>query len=192
MIKLDMTNLFQAFIRNYYMLDLADIYYDTSWTNSILQYFDSLGRMMGYTVYYEWSNYDLTWFSLYNDAEATPVLHVECENKDKRYLTKLLEKVKSSPAENIVIIGYPPNERAIEEFNSQLQTHLDGLPKERNQTEVLVIHDVYNWRKDLLEGHILRPKKRIKKVYATRRRMNNRDEQKDGTYYAAMGWPYEQ
>ena len=98
-IRFSMEDIFRAFIRNYGNLELSEIYYGTNWTNRILGYFDNLGRLMGYYVYYEWNKYDLTWFENYNEPANTepPILHVESENDDTRFSTALLGKVKKSP-----------------------------------------------------------------------------------------------
>ena len=186
MIEFRLEDIFRAFIRNYGSMELAEIYYATHWTNRILRYFEELGQLMGFYAYYEWQKYDLTWFEEYNTptTNKAPILHVEHENDYDRLLHELLDKVRQSPARNIVTICYPRPEEDIAKFDAAVQQHIDSLKRE---VSVLAIHDGYHYspKREVIKGHILRTHKKMTECIAKRMKMMNRNEG-DGTYYARM------
>ncbi|MBA7558350.1 hypothetical protein ES705_51149 [subsurface metagenome] len=89
-------------------------YTNTTWTHRILNFFDQLGRLLGYQVVYEKHRYDLTWWD-YSDGKKI-FFHLEHENSTKK---KIIEetfesKIFGSPSEIAMAICYQQQKRTLE------------------------------------------------------------------------------
>ena len=79
---LDISDLYDAFRFNYHTLQLVPGDNNTTWTHRILGYFDKLGRMLGYAVYFERNRDDLSWWDYSEDEKF--FLHLEHENSTNK------------------------------------------------------------------------------------------------------------
>ena len=180
--KIELENLFYGFIRNYWTFGIKrtpKASTRSKWTNMILCFFARLGQDLGFIIEYEWNRFDLTWFDSMEEREAgEPYLHVEHENSSQR-LGELMNKVKTSPASNVVAIGYPEFPLAYNEFVDEIESLQKKL---KSGKEVMFILDPpyygYENSQDII-GYITRAGRRTLD-YCT----GTRCEAPDGTFYA--------
>lgn len=177
MLKIEMDDLFWGFIRNYVTFGLRLGAKWTTRTNEILGFYAILGKMLGYYIEYEMKDFDLQWFWNLEDMNGQdPWLHIEHEN-DRRRLDHLIEKIEQSHSDNIIAIGYPPNENKWDWFLKELQKVSETLDK---KAEVLAILNArrFEEKETPIKGYIFRNGKIRQELKAIRR------VQDDGTYYA--------
>ena len=145
----------------------------------ILGFFARLGQDLGFIIEYEWNRFDLTWFNSIEERESgEPYLHVEHENSSQR-LKELMSKVKTSPASNVVAIGYPETPDAYLRFVEEIES----LPKKlKSGKEVMFILDPPYFGHENSEeilGYIARAGRKALDYCA-----GARYEAPDGTFYA--------
>ncbi|MGJ9384909.1 hypothetical protein [Salipaludibacillus sp. CF4.18] len=123
--QLDLMKLFEGYVRNYHTLNLTVQHGKNSFTMSEIQYFSTLGSMLGFHPFTEdtsdgtYRPMDLTWWGNYeNDYWHDFVLHMERENlftKDKETLNKLFSIREFIPINTIGIMNVKDRDR-IEEL----------------------------------------------------------------------------
>ncbi|MCE7737440.1 MAG: hypothetical protein GPJ54_21295 [Candidatus Heimdallarchaeota archaeon] len=131
-----------GFLRNYCSLKIDIEGMLTSWTFKSMDYFNQLGKMLGYWVEFEGHRYDQTWFKFnprskyYDDKNL--FLHIEHENNESRIddtIKKLLGDSDKPKVLKRIGIVYPGKAC----FNEEVSTFSDLSVKLAKKNEELTI-----------------------------------------------------
>lgn len=141
---LDGFDILDAYSSNFITFDLGEKSHNsTTWTSRILNYFDKLGRMLGYDVEFEAKRFDLTWwdYSKYED-QGKMFFHLEHENvsENEHIIKETFEKkLFNSEATITMAICYPKNVQDQQSLIEWCKENYENFPAK----EVVIFLDLF-------------------------------------------------
>ena len=134
---MDVIDLWEGFTHYYHSLELSAYDNNSTWTLRILNYFDILGKMLGFDIKIEKNRYDLSWWD--HSIEGELFLHLEHENSTnlERIIDKTINKIIESKTIIGIAIVYPKNHMDYQKIFDHIKTTVTNT----NAKELLFILD---------------------------------------------------
>ena len=140
--------LLHGFLRNYGNLQFGIDGTHTSWTFKSMDYFNRLGRLLGYWVEFEGHRYDQTWYKFIGESKDYDpdklFLHLEHENEASRVnetIEKLIGHSDKAKAKKRIGIVYPDKNLFLTNVNDFKNRTIELT--EKNEEVMLIFLGLY-------------------------------------------------